>query len=143
MKPGWVTSQDGLLYETKDSGKTWRELDVNGPQSGRVASCFFASNSLGWLVERTNDETNVRNTTDGGQHWQIQYSSKSRLDTVRFLNEQEGWAVGGIMVENYVRKSPSSVIHTTDQGKHWTEISDSLSSDVTSIYPVAGNTACA
>lgn len=101
-KEGWIGG-DTLEY-TNDGGKRWKKVDVRP-----YFSDFFFSNDNGWIAYGGSGVTPcIFYTNDGGKRWDLQYPEKAY--NLFFLNSREGWAVG---------KERKTIIHTTDEGKHW------------------------
>ena len=76
---------DPPLSSTNDGGETWNAqvLDAAGDVQ-------FVTPDVGWVVGST-----IVHTTDGGQTWEEQEMPTDQvLNTVDFVNECNGWAVG-------------------------------------------------
>lgn len=129
---GWIGGSKEALYKTTDAGRTWQKIKLDVLPDSSVNSISFINSSVGWIVVsrivdvfekngRDNTKSWVLNTTDGGKSWQTQYYDKAlRIFQVKFVNEQEGWAIGDKII-NY--GYDGFIIHTTDGGKHWTDVS--------------------
>lgn len=134
---GWVSGNKGALYKTSDAGKTWQKVLIDVPPDSYINSMSFVSPAVGWIVAsqegKVFDDINsvrswILNTTDGGKTWQKQYSDKAlQVYKAKFINEQEGWAIGAKIPRavQYV----GFIIHTTDGGRHWAEVSDNGNKD--------------
>lgn len=128
---GWVGSKRGRLYRTADGGQTWQPLDLQPPGGSYLEDVTFVSDSLGWaaltkyVAGKLEDNTGyVLHTIDGGDTWRIQNSSSAtQVYRVRFINENEGWVVGRRLVMRGVMQDEPFVLHTTDQGAHWNDVS--------------------
>jgi len=76
-----------------------------------------------------------------GKSWRRQFrGNKLQLYRILFLNDQEGWLVGRNLDKGAV------VLHTTDQGAHWTDAEGNLNKDLladyaSDVFPVAPNVA--
>lgn len=133
---GWIVSHQGPLYKTTDGGETWQRVEVEMPPDSYVTSAHFDDSYLGWVAVVRNgpdyfdpqtDESWLMHTSDGGQSWQVQYSSKAlQINQVLFVSAHEGWAVGTRRVKRDTLQNDPVVLHTTDQGRHWAETSDEL-----------------
>ena len=53
-------------------------------------------------------------TTDGGQSWEVQFSTEQALFNLHFIDAQTGWVVG----------DRRSVFVTTDSGETWAFVTD-------------------
>jgi photosystem II stability/assembly factor-like uncharacterized protein len=78
---------------------------------------FFTTAQEGWVSGGT-DETHggiILHTTDGGDHWEVQYgdpqSSDRAVRNIRFLDGARGWAMQGT-------GSAARLLHTMD-GHNW------------------------
>lgn len=131
---GWAASKNAA-YKTTDGGQSWEQVRVNLPAHAEITDINFVNTSLGWLaVERRAPDSNYREnhfwifqTRDGGQTWRVNYEDGSALaHRVSFIDEKNGWLLG----VRYVGISPLRfnllVLHTSDRGEHWTEVSDGL-----------------
>jgi photosystem II stability/assembly factor-like uncharacterized protein len=79
----------------------------------------------------------ILHTTDGGDNWQTQYESPPdmddlfsythRIDQIRFIDDQIGWAVGGsrqYYESGWIQKG--AILHTTNGGRDWQLQGDTL-----------------
>ena len=81
---------------------------------------FFSDINNGWIVGYNGT---IKNTTDGGNHWQTQKSSVTEtLCDVNFINNLRGWICGW----------NNTILKTTNGGKSWIDLSPSHSEN--SIY---------
>jgi photosystem II stability/assembly factor-like uncharacterized protein len=148
---GWVASDEGSLHETTDGGKTWKRVKLEIPSDRYIAAIDFITPSVGRVVVYKNGDPQglrdldgyvswVMSTGDGGKSWQTQYSDKLlQIGKVRFVNEREGWAVGRKIIKPPDYHDEIFVIHTTDGGRLWTDVSKKLppgTRDATDIYSV-------
>ena len=62
---GWALSKD--LYWTEDGGATWTKIKTLAWE-GQFS---FVSAQLGWAVARSEEETALVRTTDGGRAWEL------------------------------------------------------------------------
>ena len=81
----------------------------------------FVDPERGWAV---GDRGVILHTRDGGRHWQLQASpALCRLESVYFLDAQNGWVVGG-WTQPFTHKSAGVVLRTYDGGGRWEQIKD-------------------
>jgi photosystem II stability/assembly factor-like uncharacterized protein len=101
----------------------------------RFEDVHFVDRAYGWAVGRRTYRPAlwgqvIVHTRDGGATWETQYEhappdtlfSVHRLAQVRFVDRQNGWAVG--RSESYIDQEPryqGAILHTTDGGLHWKE----------------------
>ena len=108
----FATSQQGvavglagtILY-TSDSGQNW---EIRPYSSNRWQSVFLTQSGKAWAVGANG---NIGYSTDWGYTWTTQESGvDSELREVIFINDNEGWIVGG--GTGY----PGVILHTTNGG---------------------------
>jgi photosystem II stability/assembly factor-like uncharacterized protein len=76
----------------------------------------FVDLKHGWAV---GDRGVIWQTRDGGQSWHLADSPVNcRLDSVCFLDQQQGWAVGG-WLQPYRPRSSGVVLKTENGGRRW------------------------
>ena len=103
---GWATGLMGF-YRTTDGGVNWIESsgDTVFHHNGNLDPVFFEDSSIGWIGDTYGS---IYHTTDGGFSWNVQYPKVSGyhpINSIFFLNKNEGWAVGN-----------GIVLHTTNGG---------------------------
>ncbi len=135
------------IYETRDSGHTWRLTDwaesrlramnksnwtaddKQWPDYGHyeLSGSFFFDTKRGWLVGDEgrsssaggNDTSILLYTEDGGRTWQPKIISGNSLRAVFFLNEKVGWAGGFHDLGAFFQKAKPSLLKTNDGGATW------------------------
>jgi photosystem II stability/assembly factor-like uncharacterized protein len=113
---GWVLfnpqGDSSLIYRTTDGGKNWRVI-----KTPKISRFYFTTANKGVGTWRDS----IYNTTDGGVTWTKivieQYEGTMLLNTIFFLDEKKGWAVGGRIVGGYYRYP--AVLTTNDGGNSW------------------------
>src|SRR5205807_2654904 len=66
-------------------------------------------------------------TTDGGQTWQLRSDQKDTVGRrVWFGDEQNGWLIGTKYKNWGVSPLSPFVLRTTDQGRHWEDVSGGI-----------------
>jgi photosystem II stability/assembly factor-like uncharacterized protein len=86
-----------------------------------LTSVCFVNADSGWAV---GDRGAIWHTPDGGRTWQTQRSPATcRLETVQFLDPENGWAVGG-WTHPYTHQTSGIVLRTRDGGRNWQIIPD-------------------
>jgi hypothetical protein len=81
---------------------------------------YWLSANTGWVGLRRHpiggDEVTLYHTTDGGHHWQRQFSVVGFLPLLRFFDSEHGvMAVRPIPLES----NPMRIYGTADGGAHW------------------------
>lgn len=131
-KFGKAVGAKGTIFETLDGGQSWHRLPGGLPTHPDLVRIWFVNKSLGWAVIMSRSSTLtareqydgfLMRTEDGGKTWSVQYKAKNgALNHVRFVNDHEGWAVGRKRrLENDEETEQPLVLHTVDQGLHWTD----------------------
>lgn len=124
---GWAVGNYiyfGRAYRTTNGGENWEQLNIPGYHLRAVE---FLDYSNGWVAGF--DE--IQKTTNGGLDWTTVPSGTGKyLFDISFINNLEGWAVGG---------SPGStdggvIIKTVDGGNNWTINKDSIDSRLEGIF---------
>lgn len=70
---GFLATSGGRVFRTENGGLSWRQMNREVPQNGRMVPVFsagaicFVSPSTGWRVGR---ESELLKTTDGGERWE-------------------------------------------------------------------------
>ncbi len=103
---GWATGYISF-YRTTDGGVNWVESpgDTAVSHSAILMSVYFADTTNGWICD---NHGRIYRTTDGGATWSAQRSDTSgypALNSIFFLNKNDGWAVGN-----------GVILHTTNGG---------------------------
>jgi photosystem II stability/assembly factor-like uncharacterized protein len=100
------------FFFTTDGGVTWNDMNFPYTTTSVMNGVVFVNPDTGWVFGKNGK---IYKTTDGGVTWINQSSGVSRmLNRGFFLNENEGWIVGG--------NSDGAqwlVLHTTNGGATW------------------------
>ena len=114
---GYIVGNAGQLFKSIDAGQSWLPLTLSGNAGSRdYNGVYFTDANTGIAVggKLTNDsiETIIK-TIDGGQNWTvISDNLNSRLLNVRFIDANNGYAVGVL----------GKILKTTDGGTSWTQL---------------------
>lgn len=112
---GWIAGSDAQIWRTA-SGETWSRV-TNLPVSAkaRFNSVDFISAKEGFVTGEDfpndsldNGEGRILFTGDGGSSWQVSAKFNYGVHAIRFVSNNEGWAMG-----------KGDLLHTTDKGKTW------------------------
>ena len=98
---GWISSNTLGSYDiskSTDGGMTWFNQKFASGQYIHSISCpndstVYAAGYRLFLPPNPYEEF-ILKTTDGGTTWFEQYSGDGRLNSIFFLNDSTGWAVG-------------------------------------------------
>jgi photosystem II stability/assembly factor-like uncharacterized protein len=143
---GFASGDDASLYKTLDGGATWQTIKIEMPSNRYISGFQFVNPLVGWVISNKNShdtlvldgyESYVMFTNDGGKSWQIQHSEKAlQIWQVRFVDDQEGWAVGRKFVMKDTEQDEVFVLHTTNQGKRWRDVSKKFPAGTTIVSDV-------
>jgi photosystem II stability/assembly factor-like uncharacterized protein len=99
---GWAVGTGGVILNTTNGGQSW--VSQSSGTTKELSSVYFVNDTVGWIVVAagTNPQTDpasILNTRNGGALWTVAYTYPSTynspLNTLFFINENLGWAVGG------------------------------------------------
>ena len=99
---GWAVGTGGVILNTTDGGQSW--ASQSSGTTKELSSIYFVNDTVGWIVVTagTNPQTDpasILKTRNGGASWTVAYTYPSTynspLNTLFFINENLGWAVGG------------------------------------------------
>jgi photosystem II stability/assembly factor-like uncharacterized protein len=112
---GNISGSSGVLsgiYFTEDGGLNWDKMDFPYAGSTEMNGVYFVSPDLGWVYGANGK---IYKTTDAGLNWVNQPSGVNRtLSKGIFIDENEGWIVGG-----WSDGTQFLVLHTSNGGTTW------------------------
>ena len=96
---GWIVGDWGTLLKTTDSGQTFTKVDGSAFGRKSLRGVHFVDNTYGWVVTYNTPEDSenagyIYHTNDGGQTWEVQFSTQPALFSVHFVDRMTGWVVG-------------------------------------------------
>lgn len=117
---GWAFGEGGLLYTTRDDGRTWLLQRV--PTRRLLLGGTFLDSAHGWLVGAG---ATILQTDDGGATWRAgavpdDSGARARFTAINFVNAQRGWAVG----------AKGAIFSTRDGGRTWRAQISNVESDL-------------
>ena len=110
-----VYAAKGSIYKTTNGGNTWNQLNTIGDYG--IVSLFFLDENIGFAGKESDvsGSGKIYKTTNGGISWNNVLTASDGIQSVFFVNNSEGWAVG-----------PNIPIYkTTDGGGTWQTIPNS------------------
>ena len=104
----YAVGEFALYQKSTDSGRTWTSENLFGGFWDNLWDIQFISENEAWSVA---SPARVIHTTDGGESWDLQFSSNGfGLFCLYFIDSQRGWVAG-----------PSdAIMRTTNGGLSWT-----------------------
>ncbi|MCC6861084.1 MAG: hypothetical protein IT158_21125 [Bryobacterales bacterium] len=101
---GLLAGDEGLLLATSDGGETWTRIESGTTQ--HLTDIAIAGERV-WVASYGGG---MLHSGDAGKTWQQQRTfTGASLESVQFLDERSGWAVGW----------SGTVLRTTDGGANW------------------------
>jgi photosystem II stability/assembly factor-like uncharacterized protein len=134
---GWAVGTNGTILHTTDGGNTWVRQSIDSQDEFRGvsfvntkdgwASSFHATKQDDYTKQDTDWKGSVWHTGDGGTSWQRQAlpEGASLMNRIKFIDSQEGWAVGIKKTGEVYAGNPvhaGVVYHTADGGNTWEEL---------------------
>jgi photosystem II stability/assembly factor-like uncharacterized protein len=121
FQDGWLAGQNGSLHRTTDGGLTWGAAFLDEGHDD-VSAVFFVNPTVGSASELSSGA--IYQTTNGGDAWTQQQGAipGTSIRSIYFLDEKEGWAVGGQEANQAIippRKLSATILHTQDGGRTW------------------------
>jgi photosystem II stability/assembly factor-like uncharacterized protein len=128
---GWIGGYEGTVYSTDDGGRTWQTAKLPTGPNSYVSGISFSGSAIGWVavrrdppevMDRKGYKSIVLRTDNAGRSWQEQRAwNGTQIYRVRFINNEVGWLVGRKLEDGGL-----FVMHTTDGGSNWVELSSNV-----------------
>lgn len=114
------TSEGGIILRTVDGGINWQTVHTTNTPLDIIWKLYPLNDRIIYAAveEYSPNPSRILKSTDGGLNWQtiVVDTMSSRIQGVGFVNERVGYA-GGHFIGYYA---------TTDSGKTWSYIADSV-----------------
>lgn len=115
----WVSGSNGVILQSKDGGRRWKQLhvpggdklDFRGIQAFDAATAYVMSSGEGEL-------SRIYKTTDGGDSWDLQYTDKREaffLDALVCVSPNDCFALSDPVDGKFL-------LLATSHGEHWKEL---------------------
>lgn len=118
----WVCGSNGVILRSKDGGKAWKRLRVEGSDGlgldFRGIRAFGAATALLMSVGDSG-KSRIYKTTNGGETWRLQYTDQRKeffLDALVCLSETRCFAISDPVEGKFL-------LLQTEDGEHWKELS--------------------
>jgi photosystem II stability/assembly factor-like uncharacterized protein len=130
---GWVGGH-GAMYKTSDGGQSWERVNI-GMSPSTVATGMAFSTSHAWIALQKQapdpsryqeNQIELMRASDGGQSWQPQNVYEHAFVTRISFVKEEGWLTGLKYVGTGRFDTSFLILHTSDEGQHWVDVSDNL-----------------
>lgn len=108
---GLVVGEDAVILSTVNGGTEWPPVPVNTTEENFHA-VFLINEQKSWIASSLSDDQTggkVLISVNGGAYPEVQKTVDSPLNTVFFVDENNGWVAG----------NNGLVLHTTDGGAQW------------------------
>jgi photosystem II stability/assembly factor-like uncharacterized protein len=119
---GWIVGQDQTILKTTDGGSHWDSMSPIG--SDHYFSVYFTSLLNGWVAGATGSYGIIINTTDGGTTWTNSLIPTSRMNSIKFIDNNIGCVVG----------DDGRIYTTTNAGANWNLAISNTTSDLQDFY---------
>lgn len=107
---GWISGANNQIFKTTDGGNSWVSQAPSNVSADYYDIQVLNDQTLWVAGYNDSDEGVVIKSTDGGQTWMnVQSIANEAINSIFFIDDQKGWAVGNGGV---IRK-------TSDGGQSW------------------------
>jgi photosystem II stability/assembly factor-like uncharacterized protein len=126
---GWAVGNSSLL-KTTDGGLDWYPQNSEMVKLSYLDKIQFVNDQIGWIID--NSDSTILKTINGGKTW-TKYKTETSmwLQSLFFLNENLGWAVGNYQGINNIQK-------TIDGGETWVP-QNAVYADISSVFFINDN----
>jgi photosystem II stability/assembly factor-like uncharacterized protein len=115
----WASGSNGVILQSKDTGKTWKRLHVQGGEALDFRSIQARDATTAYVMSSGDgDKSRIYKTTDDGATWKLQYTDKRKgffLDALVCTSQIECRAVGDPIDGKFV------ILRTRD-GETWEQL---------------------
>jgi photosystem II stability/assembly factor-like uncharacterized protein len=128
----WASGSNGVILQSKNSGKSWKRLHVEGGDTLDFRSIqAFDAKTAYVMSSGEGAMSRIYKTSDGGRNWKLEYTDRRPaffLDALVCISEKECYAISDPVDGKFL------LLATTD-GEHWREI---LRQDMPAALPAEG-----
>ena len=117
----WASGTHGTYLRTINAGATWTPAQV--PDAANLdfrAVVAFSADEAFLMSSGPGDQSRIYHTTDGGQHWQLQFTNtnpKGFYDSMAFWDPKHGIALGDPVPDDSGKLKFELLL--TDDGQTW------------------------
>jgi photosystem II stability/assembly factor-like uncharacterized protein len=113
----WASGTVGTYLESTDGGANWRETVVPGAEQLDFRGVHAVDQRTVYLLSSgTGDKSRIYKTTDGGSHWNLQFTNpdpQGFVDALAFWDPMHGIVLGDPVNGRFV------ILTTIDGGERW------------------------
>lgn len=81
-----VSTSTGLVYASRNQGRTWTQVSVPGQGSGTINRIKFTNTLVGWMAQTRSGVGRLLRTVDGGRSWYVTPEGTGSMPTNTGLN---------------------------------------------------------
>jgi photosystem II stability/assembly factor-like uncharacterized protein len=93
----WASGSNGVILQSKDAGKTWKRLHVEGGDALDFRSIqAFDAKTAYVMSSGEGEKSRIYKTTDGGETWKLQFTDKRAaffLDAMVCISQKQCYAI--------------------------------------------------
>jgi photosystem II stability/assembly factor-like uncharacterized protein len=116
----WASGTGGTYARTIDGGATWRASTVPGGEKLDLRDVHAIDANTAYLLSAGAGElSRIYKTTDGGEHWTLQYTNtkpEAFFDALAFWDATDGIALSDPVAGHFL------IVTTSDGGANWQEL---------------------
>lgn len=116
----WASGADGTVLRTTDGGGTWTKMTVPDAAALDFRDVDAVGDTTAFVLSiGSAAASRIYKTTDGGQHWMLQFSNedpKAFFDAMAFWDAQHGLAMSDSVDGRFL------ILTTADGGTTWNRV---------------------
>jgi photosystem II stability/assembly factor-like uncharacterized protein len=115
----WASGSNGVILQSKNSGKTWKRLHVQGADTLDFRSIQAFDAKTAYLMSSGEGSlSRIYKTIDSGESWKLQYTGETPaffLDALVCISEKQCYAISDPVDGKFL-------LLATRDGEHWEEL---------------------
>ena len=115
----WASGSNGAILQSKNSGKNWKRLHVQGGETLDFRSIQAFDAKTAYVMSSGEGAlSRIYKTSDGGENWKQQYTDKRSaffLDALVCISEKQCYAISDPVDGKFL-------LLATRDGEHWEEL---------------------
>ena len=121
QQAAWASGTHGTYLRTLDGGQTWTPAQVTGVTNLDFRAVVgFSADEAFLMSSGTGDQSRIYHTSDGGQHWQLQFTNsnpKGFFDSMAFWDSKHGLVLGDPIPDD--KGKMHFELLATEDGQSW------------------------